>query len=74
MLVAYRRERRPTVLKLGDGGRTAGTIAALLLLREHVIAPVLASVGIMGRIPITHLDRVDRDYQKNCMGPADWAL
>lgn len=45
--------------------RTAGTIAALLLLREHVIAPILASVRIMGRIPITHLYRVDRDYQKS---------
>ena len=27
--------------------------------------PVLASVRIVGRIPITHLGRVDRDYQKS---------
>ena len=45
--------------------RTAGTIAALLTLREHVIAPILAGVRSprMGRKPITWTN-VDRDYEK----------
>ena len=45
--------------------RTAGTIAALLTLREHVIAPILAGVRSprMGRKPITWTS-VDRDYEK----------
>ena len=44
---------------------TAGTIAALLTLREHVIAPILAGVRSprMGRKPITWTS-VDRDYEK----------
>jgi hypothetical protein len=43
----------------------AGTIAALLTLREQVIAPILAGVRSprMGRKPITWT-RVDRDYEK----------
>ena len=45
--------------------RTAGTIAALLTLREQVIAPILAGVRSprMGRKPITWTS-VDRDYEK----------
>ena len=45
--------------------RTAGTIAALLTLREHVIAPILAGTRSprMGRKPITWTN-VDRDYEK----------
>ena len=44
---------------------TAGTIAALLTLREQVIAPILAGVRSprMGRKPITWTS-VDRDYEK----------
>jgi DNA-binding transcriptional ArsR family regulator len=44
---------------------TAGTIAALLALREHVIAPILAGVRSprMGRKPATWT-KVDRDYEK----------
>ena len=44
---------------------TAGTIAALLTLRDHVIAPILAGVRSprMGRKPITWTN-VDRDYEK----------
>jgi hypothetical protein len=43
----------------------AGTIAALLTLREQVIAPILAGVRSprMGRKPITWTS-VDRDYEK----------
>ncbi len=42
----------------------ARTIAALLALRDHVIAPILAGVRSprMGRKP-THWTRVDRDYE-----------
>jgi hypothetical protein len=42
----------------------ARTIAALLTLRDHVIAPILAGVRSprMGRKP-THWTRVDRDYE-----------
>jgi DNA-binding transcriptional ArsR family regulator len=45
--------------------RTAGTIAALLTLREQVIAPILAGVRSprMGRKPATWTN-VDRDYEK----------
>ena len=45
--------------------RTAGSIAALLTLREQVIAPILAGVRSprMGRKPITWTS-VDRDYEK----------
>jgi hypothetical protein len=45
--------------------RNAGTIAALLTLREHVIGPILAGVRSprMGRKPITWTN-VDRDYEK----------
>jgi hypothetical protein len=45
--------------------QNAGTIAALLTLREHVIAPILAGVRSprMGRKPITWTP-VDRDYEK----------
>ncbi len=45
--------------------QTAGTIVALLTLREHVIAPILAGVRSprMGRKPVTWT-RVDRDYEK----------
>jgi hypothetical protein len=45
--------------------QTAGTIAALLTLREHVIAPILAGVRSprRGRKPITWTN-VDRDYEK----------
>jgi hypothetical protein len=45
--------------------QNAGTIAALLALREHVIAPILAGVRSprMGRKPITWTS-VDRDYEK----------
>jgi hypothetical protein len=44
---------------------TAGTIAALLTLREQVIGPILAGVRSprMGRKPITWTS-VDRDYEK----------
>ena len=44
---------------------TAGTIAALLTLRDQVIAPILAGVRSprMGRKPITWTS-VDRDYEK----------
>lgn len=43
----------------------AGTMAALLTLREHVIGPILAGVRSprMGRKPITWTS-VDRDYEK----------
>jgi hypothetical protein len=43
----------------------ARTIAALLTLREQVIAPILANVHSpkMGRKP-AHLTRVDRDYER----------
>jgi len=45
--------------------QTAGTIAALLALREQVITPILAGVRSprMGRKPLTWT-RVDRDYEK----------
>jgi hypothetical protein len=45
--------------------QNAGTIAALLTLREHVIGPILAGVRSprMGRKPITWTN-VDRDYEK----------
>jgi hypothetical protein len=45
--------------------QAAGTIAALLALREHVIEPILAGVRSprMGRKPVTWT-RVDRDYEK----------
>jgi hypothetical protein len=45
--------------------RTAGTIAALLTLREHVLGPILAGIRSprMGRKPITWTN-VDRDYEK----------
>jgi hypothetical protein len=45
--------------------RTAGSIAALLTLRERVLAPILAGVRSprMGRKPITWTS-VDRDYEK----------
>jgi hypothetical protein len=45
--------------------QTAGSIAALLTLREHVIAPILAGVRSprMGRKPATWTN-VDRDYEK----------
>ena len=45
--------------------QTAGTIAALLTLREQVIAPILAGVRSprMGRKPVTWTS-VDRDYEK----------
>jgi hypothetical protein len=45
--------------------QNAGTIAALLTLREQVIAPILAGVRSprMGRKPITWTS-VDRDYEK----------
>jgi hypothetical protein len=45
--------------------QNAGTIAALLTLREHVIGPILAGVRSpqMGRKPITWT-AVDRDYEK----------
>jgi DNA-binding transcriptional ArsR family regulator len=45
--------------------QTAGSIAALLTLREHVIAPILADVRSprMGRKPATWTN-VDRDYEK----------
>jgi hypothetical protein len=44
--------------------RAARTIAALLALRDHVIAPILAGVRSprMGRKP-AHWTRVDRDYE-----------
>jgi len=44
--------------------RSARTIAALLALRDHVIAPILAGVRSprMGRKP-AHWSRVDRDYE-----------
>ena len=45
--------------------KTAGTIAALLTLREQVIAPILAGVRSprRGRKPVTWTN-VDRDYEK----------
>jgi len=45
--------------------QTAGTIAALLTLREHVLAPILAGVRSPrpGRKPATWTN-VDRDYEK----------
>ena len=45
--------------------QTAGTIAALLTLREQVIAPILAGVRSprRGRKPVTWTN-VDRDYEK----------
>ena len=45
--------------------QTAGTIAALLTLREQVIAPILAGVRSprMGRKPVTWTN-VGRDYEK----------
>ena len=45
--------------------QNAGTIAAMLTLREHVLAPILAGVRSprMGRKPITWTS-VDRDYEK----------
>jgi hypothetical protein len=45
--------------------QTAGTIAALLTLREQVIGPILAGIRSprMGRKPITWTS-VDRDYEK----------
>ncbi len=44
-------------------GQAARTIAALLTLREHVIAPILAGVRRrQGRPPKTHT-RIDRDYE-----------
>jgi len=58
---------------LGDGRSrryvvsplAARTIAALLTLREQVIAPILANVHSpkMGRKP-AHWTRVDRDYER----------
>ncbi len=46
----------------------ARTIAALLALRDHVIAPILAGVRspLMGRKPTTWT-RVDRDYETLCI-------
>jgi hypothetical protein len=45
--------------------QNAGTIAALLTLREQIIGPILAGVRSprMGRKPITWTS-VDRDYEK----------
>jgi hypothetical protein len=45
-------------------GDAARTVAALLTLREHVIAPILAGVRrpAPGRPPSTHT-RIDRDYE-----------
>ena len=45
--------------------KTAGTIAALLTLREQVIAPILAGARSprRGRKPVTWTN-VDRDYEK----------
>jgi hypothetical protein len=45
--------------------QAAGTIAALLALREHVIKPILAGVRSprMGRKPLTWTP-VDRDYEQ----------
>lgn len=45
-------------------GQAARTIAALLTLRDHVIAPILSGVLVArrGRIPTTWTD-VDRDYE-----------
>lgn len=45
--------------------RNAGTVAALLTLREHVIEPILAGVRSprRGRKPVTWTS-VDRDYEK----------
>jgi hypothetical protein len=44
--------------------RKGRTIAALLALRDHVIAPILAGVRspCMGRKP-AHWTRIDRDYE-----------
>ena len=49
--------------------QTAGTIAALLTLREQVIAPILAGVRSprRGRKPATWTN-VDRDYEKIRIG------
>ncbi len=46
-------------------GQSARTIAALLALRNHVIAPILAGVRRPGpgRPPKTHT-RIDRDYEQ----------
>ncbi len=46
-------------------GQSARTIAALLALRDHVIAPILAGVRRPGpgRPPKTHT-RIDRDYEQ----------
>ena len=54
------RTRRYRVLPLA-----ARTIAALLTLRDHVVAPILAGVRSprMGRKP-AHWTRVDRDYER----------
>ena len=48
------------------GAPAARTIAALLTLRDQVIAPILAAVRSpkMGRKP-AHWTRVDRDYEKS---------
>jgi hypothetical protein len=45
--------------------QAAGTIAALLALREHVIEPILAGVRSprMGRKPLTRTP-IDRDYEQ----------
>ena len=47
------------------GAPAARTIAALLTLRDHVVAPILAGVRSprMGRKP-KHWTRVDRDYER----------
>ena len=49
--------------------RAARTITALLTLRDHVIAPILAGVRSprMGRKP-AHWTRVDRDYENLRIG------
>ncbi|MHB2022459.1 MAG: hypothetical protein ACYCO3_03885 [Mycobacteriales bacterium] len=49
--------------------KAARTIAALLTLREHVIAPILAGVRSprQGRPP-THLTQIDRDYESLRLG------
>jgi len=46
-------------------GKSARTIAALLTLRDQVIAPILAGIRRPGpgRPPTTHT-RIDRDYEK----------
>lgn len=50
----------------------ARTVTALLLVRDHVIAPILAgSPGLRpGRKP-THWTRVDRDYENLRIGMPD---